>query len=74
MFTAILLPFPRTPIVLRTSHESEPAGLVTRTCSGRRPETTALYQAMQEHLATSEQWTEPSDGRSLPRFVTEEPL
>jgi hypothetical protein len=39
----------------------------------RRPETTALYRTMQEHLATFEhQWGDPSDGRSLPRFVSEE--
>jgi len=39
----------------------------------RQPETTALYRTLQEHLATFEQaWTDPAQGRCLPRFVTEE--
>jgi hypothetical protein len=41
--------------------------------SRRQPEKTALYKVMQEHLLTFEQeWTDKSDGRTLPTFVTEE--
>jgi hypothetical protein len=41
--------------------------------SRRQPEQTALYQVLQQHLLTFEQkWTDKSDGRTLPKFVTEE--
>jgi hypothetical protein len=47
-----------------------PAGPVY---SRRQPEKTALCKVMQEHLLTFEQeWTDKSDGRTLPTFVTEE--
>ena len=43
------------------------------TYARREPEKTALYQVLQRHLLTFEQlWTDKSDGRTLPRFVTEE--
>ena len=39
----------------------------------RQPEKTALYKVMQEHLLTFEQqWTDQANGRTLPKFVTEE--
>jgi Transposase zinc-binding domain len=39
----------------------------------REPEKTALYKVLQQHLLTFEQlWTDKSDGRTLPSFVTEE--
>ena len=39
----------------------------------RQPETTALYQVLQQHLLTFEQqWTDAASGRTLPKFVTEE--
>jgi len=39
----------------------------------REPETTALYRVLQQHLATFEQqWTDPAEGRTLPRFVIDE--
>ena len=39
----------------------------------REPEKTALYKVMQEHLLTFEQqWTDQANGRTLPKFVTEE--
>jgi hypothetical protein len=39
----------------------------------REPEKTALYQVLQNHLLTFEQeWTDKSDGRTLPAFVTGE--
>ena len=41
--------------------------------SRRQPDTTALYQVQQQHLVTFEQqWTDQANGRTLPRFVTEE--
>jgi hypothetical protein len=43
------------------------------TYSRREPEKTALFQVLQRHLLTFEQeWTDKSDGRTLPTFVTEE--
>jgi hypothetical protein len=45
------------------------------TYARREPERTALYQVLQQHLLTFEQeqeWTDKSDGRTLPSFVTEE--
>jgi hypothetical protein len=43
------------------------------TYARREPEKTALYQVLREHLLTFEQeWTDKSDGRTLPAFVTEE--
>ena len=39
----------------------------------REPEKTALYKVLQQHLLTFEQeWTDKSDGRTLPSFVTDE--
>ena len=41
--------------------------------SRREPEKTALYKVLQQHLLTFEQeWTDKSDGRTLPSFVTDE--
>ena len=41
--------------------------------SRREPERTALFQVIQQHLLTFEQeWTDKSDGRTLPSFVTDE--
>jgi hypothetical protein len=41
--------------------------------SRRQPEKTALYKVLQQHLLTFEQqWTDKSDGRTLPNFVTDE--
>jgi hypothetical protein len=43
------------------------------TYARREPEKTALYQVLQNHLLTFEQeWTEKSEGRTLPSFVTGE--
>ena len=43
------------------------------TYARREPEKTALFQVLQEHLLTFEQeWTDKSDGRTLPSFVTDE--
>jgi hypothetical protein len=43
------------------------------TYARREPEKTALFQVLQHHLLTFEQeWTDKSDGRTLPSFVTEE--
>ena len=43
------------------------------TYSRREPEKTALFQVLQQHLLTFEQeWTDKSDGRTLPSFVTDE--
>jgi hypothetical protein len=43
------------------------------TYARREPEKTALFQVLQQHLLTFEQeWTDKSDGRTLPSFVTEE--
>jgi len=43
------------------------------TYARREPEKTALYQVLQQHLLTFEQeWTDKSDGRTLPSFVTDE--
>jgi hypothetical protein len=43
------------------------------TYSRREPEKTALFQVLQKHLLTFEQeWTDKSDGRTLPSFVTDE--
>jgi hypothetical protein len=37
----------------------------------REPEKTAIFQVLQQHLLTFEQeWTDKSDGRTLPSFVT----
>jgi hypothetical protein len=39
----------------------------------RQPEKTALFQVVQQHLLTFEQeWTDKSDGRTLPKFVLDE--
>ena len=41
--------------------------------SRREPEKTALFQVIQQHLLTFEQqWTDKSDGHTLPSFVTDE--
>ena len=41
------------------------------TYARREPERTALFQVLQQHLLTFEQeWTDKSDGRTLPSFVT----
>jgi hypothetical protein len=41
--------------------------------SRREPEKTALFQVVQQHLLTFEQqWTDKSDGHTLPSFVTDE--
>jgi hypothetical protein len=41
--------------------------------SRRQPENTALYQVLQQHLLTFEQqWTDTANGRTLPKFVTDE--
>jgi hypothetical protein len=41
--------------------------------SRRQPEKTALFQVLQQHLLTFEQeWTDKSDGHTLPSFVTDE--
>lgn len=43
------------------------------TYARREPEKTALFQVIQQHLLTFEQsWTDKSDGRTLPSFVTGE--
>jgi hypothetical protein len=43
------------------------------TYARREPEKTALFQVLQRHLLTFEQeWTDKSDGRTLPSFVTDE--
>ena len=43
------------------------------TYARREPEKTALFQVIQQHLLTFEQqWTDKSDGRTLPSFVTDE--
>ena len=43
------------------------------TYTRRQPEKTALFQVVQQHLLTFEQqWTDQSDGRTLPSFVTDE--
>jgi hypothetical protein len=43
------------------------------TYARRGPEKTALFQVIQQHLLTFEQeWTDKSDGRTLPSFVTGE--
>ena len=43
------------------------------TYARREPEKTALFQVLQQHLLTFEQeWTDKSDGRTLPSFVTDE--
>ena len=43
------------------------------TYARREPEKSALYQVLQNHLLTFEQeWTDKSDGRTLPGFVTAE--
>ena len=42
------------------------------TYARREPEKTALFQVLQQHLLTFEQeWTDKSDGRTLPSFVTD---
>jgi hypothetical protein len=39
----------------------------------REPETTAFHKVLQQNLLTFEQeWTDKSDGRTLPSFVTDE--
>ncbi|HEX7500897.1 MAG TPA: hypothetical protein VF524_11430 [Polyangia bacterium] len=39
----------------------------------REPEKTALFQVLQQHLLTfGQEWTNKSDGRTLPSFVTDE--
>jgi hypothetical protein len=43
------------------------------TYARREPEKTALYKVLQQHLLTFEQeWTDTSDGRTLPSFVLKE--
>ena len=43
------------------------------TYARREPEKTALYKVLQQHLLTfEEEWTDKSDGRTLPAFVIEE--
>jgi len=43
------------------------------TYARREPEKTALFRVLQQHLLTFEQeWSDKSDGRTLPSFVTEE--
>jgi len=43
------------------------------TYARREPEKTALYKVLQQHLLTFEQeWTDKSDGRTLPSFVTDD--
>ena len=43
------------------------------TYTRREPEKTALFQVIQQHLLTFEQqWTDKSDGHTLPSFVTDE--
>jgi hypothetical protein len=43
------------------------------TYSRREPGKTALFQVLQQHLLTFEQeWTDQANGRTLPKFVTEE--
>ncbi len=43
------------------------------TYARREPEKAAPFQVLQQHLLTFEQeWTDKSDGRTLPSFVTEE--
>jgi hypothetical protein len=43
------------------------------TYARREPEKSALFQVLQQYLLTFEQeWTDKSDGRTLPSFVTEE--
>jgi hypothetical protein len=43
------------------------------TYTRREPKKTALFKVLQQHLLTFEQeWTDKSDGRALPSFVTEE--
>jgi hypothetical protein len=50
--------------------QPSPAGAVY---ARRQPEKTALFQVIQQHLLTFEQqWTDKSDGRTLPSFVTDE--
>ena len=45
----------------------------SRSYARRQPETTVLYQILQEHLATFEQqWSQAEEGRALPQFVLEE--
>jgi hypothetical protein len=39
----------------------------------REPETTALYRVLQAHLSSFERrWTDPAEGRTLPKLVTDE--
>jgi hypothetical protein len=43
------------------------------TYARREPEKTVLFQVLQQHLLTFEQeWTDKSDSRTLPSFVTKE--
>ncbi len=43
------------------------------TYARREPEKTALFQVLQQHLLTfAQEWTDKSDGRTLPSFVTDE--
>ncbi|GEM_PF-5759592 len=50
-------------------HTHAIAGAYERHC----PETTALYQVLQQHLLTFEQqWTDAASGRTLPKFVLDE--
>ena len=43
------------------------------TYARRETEKTALFQVLQQHLLTFEQeWTDKSEGRTLPSFVTDE--
>ena len=43
------------------------------TYARREPEKTVLSRVLQQHLLTFEQeWTDKSDGRTLPSFVTDE--
>ncbi len=61
------------PSLLPPAIYHTPAITGARSCGRHRPETTALYQVLQQHLLTFEQqWTDAASGRTLPKFVTEE--
>jgi hypothetical protein len=48
------------------------SGMVA-TSAHREPEKTALFQVIQQHLLTfGQEWSDKSDGRTLPSFVTGE--
>jgi hypothetical protein len=65
--------FPNAPV----ASECKPAACARPatgyTYAPREPDKTALFQVIQQHLLTFEQqWTDQSDGRTLPSFVTDE--